>query len=410
MVKRSKHWSRTGLPVLAVSAMLLAGCGTPDTKFNGTSIVGLYDSVGQKHAAFAQDARAQPKAARGTAAETTAPVKVFILMGQSNMLGLGDVGPVGKRRSLEYAVKKKRRYQFLVGKSGQWIVNKHVRLVDLLPGRVENQENQITFMNQIHDGRRPRGMIVPYDQWLSIQGHRYIGPEFGIAHELLKVIHGPILLLKTCNGNRSIGWDLLPPRSKGYVFADKQGRVWQYAAYGQSPMKWIKGAPKNKRQKVNWYAGKEYDMDVANAKYVLANLDKFYPGAKRYQIVGFFFWQGDKDRYDTGLAKHYEENLSHFIHHVRKDFHVPKAPFVQATLGQDVKHVTKGNDKLILDAQLAVANPVRHPRFKGNVATVYSHPLSKGGASNSHYNGNAQTYMDVGLAMGKAMDKLLGNK
>ena len=45
--------------------------------------------------------------------------------------------------------------------------------------------------------------------------------------------------------------------------------------------------------------------------------------------------------------------------------------------------------------------------FKDNVITVYTHPHSQGGASNSHYNNNAQTYMDVGLAMGEAMMKLL---
>ena len=69
---------------------------------------------------------------------------------------------------------------------------------------------------------------------------------------------------------------------------------------------------------------------------------------------------------------------------------------------------SKGKKKLILEAQLAVDGDAgKYPKFKGNVATVYTHPLSQGGASNSHYNGNAQTYMDVGLAMGKAMVRLL---
>ena len=61
-----------------------------------------------------------------------------------------------------------------------------------------------------------------------------------------------------------------------------------------------------------------------------------------------------------------------------------------------------------MDAQLAVdGNSGKYAEFKGNVATVYTHPLSQGGASNSHYNGNAQTYMDVGLGMGKAMVELM---
>lgn len=63
---------------------------------------------------------------------------------------------------------------------------------------------------------------------------------------------------------------------------------------------------------------------------------------------------------------------------------------------------------MILKAQLSVDGMVgKYPEFKANVSTVYTHPLSQGGASNSHYNGNAQTYMDIGLAMGEAMIKLL---
>jgi len=38
-----------------------------------------------------------------------------------------------------------------------------------------------------------------------------------------------------------------------------------------------------------------------------------------------------------------------------------------------------------------------------------THPLSKGGSSSGHYNGNAETYMDVGTAMGRSMaDLFLG--
>jgi hypothetical protein len=44
------------------------------------------------------------------------------------------------------------------------------------------------------------------------------------------------------------------------------------------------------------------------------------------------------------------------------------------------------------------------------VATVYSNPLSLGGSGNSHYGGNAETYMNVGEAMGQAMVDLLKGK
>lgn len=38
---------------------------------------------------------------------------------------------------------------------------------------------------------------------------------------------------------------------------------------------------------------KENDDDTSYAKKVLAELDKYYPGATGYEVAGFFFWQGD---------------------------------------------------------------------------------------------------------------------
>jgi len=65
------------------------------------------------------------------------------------------------------------------------------------------------------------------------------------------------------------------------------------------------------------------------------------------------------------------------------------------------------------DAMFAVdGRSGKYPEFKGNVASVYSHPRSKGGHSGGHsgghYSGNAETYMNVGEAMGRAMVELLG--
>ena len=92
---------------------------------------------------------------------------------------------------------------------------------------------------------------------------------------------------------------------------------------------------------------------------------------------------------------------------MRKDFDAPKAKFVIASLGQTKRGAT-GNEGKILDAMFAGdGGSGKYPKFKGNVATVYSHPLSKGGASNGHYGGNAETYMNIGEAMGEAMAELL---
>ena len=110
-----------------------------------------------------------------------------------------------------------------------------------------------------------------------------------------------------------------------------------------------------------------------------------------------------------GLASHYEQNLANFIKTVRKTFNAKDdAPFVTASLGQTVKGDHTSGGGRILDAMLAVdGNSGKYPEFKGNVAAVYTHPLSMGSSSGAHYGKNAETYMNVGQAMGSAMATLL---
>jgi hypothetical protein len=106
----------------------------------------------------------------------------------------------------------------------------------------------------------------------------------------------------------------------------------------------------------------------------------------------------------------YERNLVRLIQQLRNEFQAPKSKFVLATLGQTSIDDAKDNDKLLIDAMLAVdGSAKKYPDFVGNVSCIYSHPLSKGGSSNGHYNGNAETYMNIGEAMGKAMLELKSN-
>ena len=345
----------------------------------------------------------KPDQSEAKPADSSKPVKVFILLGQSNMLGMGKIK--GGDGSLEYAVKEKKKYPYLVDESGNWVERKDVRYVRVMPGR-------------------SGGMQVFNNEWITVAKCKTIGPEFGIAHYVGDAIEEPVLLLKSCIGNRSLGWDLLPPGSERFIaeVTEKDGKTVKkvFAGYKDRPDSWLMDPNKgiatepppwlDKNGKpIEWYAGKQYDDDVANAKKVLSELDKYFPGAKGYEIVGFFFWQGDKDRYNAVHAARYEQNLVRLIKQLRKDFNAPNAKFVLATLGQTKKGDKSNiNEANILEAQLAVdGNSGKYPEFKGNVATVYAHPLSHGGASNNHYNGNAETYMDIGEAMGKAMVELL---
>src|SRR6187401_2126806 len=69
----------------------------------------------------------------GKPADMAKPVQVFILLGQSNMVGLGKVG--GPDGSLEFAVKEKKMYPYLVDTAGEWGERKDVRFARGMSGR-----------------------------------------------------------------------------------------------------------------------------------------------------------------------------------------------------------------------------------------------------------------------------------
>ena len=320
----------------------------------------------------------------GKPADMTKPVKVFIVMGQSNTLEMGKV--TGDADGcLEKAVKGENLYGFLTDAEGKWTVRQDVRNVSVM--------------------QKGLSMNVYRNDWLTVSNK--IGIEIGLGHQLGNAINEPVMVLKSSIGNRGLGWDLLPPGSKSFEYTDpKDGKTYVYAGYKESPNRWEKGSTP---VPIGWYAGKQWDDDVANAKSVLADINKYYPDAKGYEVAGFFWWQGEKDCGDAALSAQYEKNLVHLIKTLRTEFDAPNAKFVLATLGEATKGMTD-NTGIVLNAHLAVDGEAgKYPEFKGNVATVYSHPMAQGGSGNGHYGGHAKVYMDVGLAMGEAMTKLLKN-
>jgi len=342
----------------------------------------------------------------GKSADESKPIQVYILLGQSNMLGFGRVGPVDKLGTLENVIKNKGKYAYLVGEAGQWSERKDVRYTHVMDKRGAG----LTEFDVFSDMK---------NQWLKVEGN--FGPELGFGHVMGQFHDEPVLLLKACIGNRSLGWDLLPPGSERYQF---DGKI--HAGYKDNPDSWVEGEPK---KEVNWYAGRQYDADINHAKNVLKNLDKYYPrlglakdpkqeienlaamealkeeiaekenfarrarftqeGLKKfqaelkglkqklsameirsqgYQIAGFVFWQGHKDQ-NPAHASRYEQNLVQLIKSLRADFHAPNAKFVLATIafgGELTGHALE-----ICKAQLAVDGDAgKYPEFHLNVKAV----------------------------------------
>ena len=175
------------------------------------------------------------------------PVQVYILLGQSNMLGFGKISGPDKPGTLEHATKNEQLYGYLVDDDGNWTERMDVRNVRVM-------------------GSGTGGMKVLKNEWMTISG-RAIGPEIGIGHHLGHAIDAPVLILKSCIGNRALGWDLLPPGSEGFEFTDSKGVTWVHPGYKGTPERWQKGT---EPKKIKWYAGMQYDGDIARAKQVLA--------------------------------------------------------------------------------------------------------------------------------------------
>ena len=228
-----------------------------------------------------------------------------------------------------------------------------------------------------------------------LPGNGTIGPELQFGHTMGYTHDEQVLVIKTSNGNRSLGWDYRPP-SLPYHPEIPGSDEWE---------------------------GKNYRLMMQGVNSTLANIDTILGDAYQgqgYEIAGFGWFQGEKDSHDQTHTDEYEINLVALINDIRSEehgfkdanrFNVPDLPVVIATIGLDGYDMS-GNYLKIQEAQMAVSDPNKYPEFAGNVMsldtrgywrTVAESPANQG----YHYNRNAETFMLVGDAMGRGMFELL---
>jgi len=376
------------------------------------------------------------------------PVKVFILSGQSNMVGFGRTDGSGPG-TLETTVKVGKRFTNLVDRDGNWIANRNV----MYRGVISDIGN---------------GPLSPF-----VAGGSF-GPELGFGQVMDYCFEEPVLLIKSSIGNRSLSWDCLPPGSKRFDHSDG----YTYAGYGESPGRWpTSEAPKP----IWWYAGKQYDdfflheadmgpqawasatdylesfqvkhkgvVYVSKAKHtssagtepgtgadwssfwstysvfnvtdVLDNFATEYPqwADQGFEIAGFVWWQGHKDQGEPAASR-YESNLVNLIKSVRRYYGTrypgriaQDAPFVLATIAFEGWNLAR-DGLTVAEGQLAVSGETgKHAEFAGNVKTIEARGYWRDASVSPknqgfHYNHNAETYLLVGDALGRAMAELLMN-
>ena len=310
---------------------------------------------------------------------TNKPVKVFILMGQSNMVGIGDV-PGTDPGTLDTITKREGKFPNLLTAANAWTTR-----------------NDVTY----------KGVITATAAGPLTAGQgsdaATLGPELGFGHVMGHYYNEPVLLIKASDGNRSLGWDYLPPGSPRHT-----NGTTVYAGYGETPASWnINTASPTP---VAWYAGKQFDDCVTAATNVLKNFKTLYTNyaAQGYVIAGFVWWQGHKDSQDAYYASRYERNLTNLIAKLRIKFNAPNAPFILGGIGFYGWSMS-GNYLTVCNAQLAMNNNVKYPQFAGNVKAIETRGYWRTAAESPdstqdyHYYKNAETYMLVGDALGRGM-------
>jgi len=155
--------------------------------------------------------------------------------------------------------------------------------------------------------------------------------------------------------------------------------------------------------------GQEYLELVDGVKSALARLDRVYPGyaGQKAELTGLFWFQGIKDSQSEAMSADYQKHLPNLIRDLRNDLNAPNLPVVVAALGIGGESM-RPLVRRVFDAQMAIGAPAKHPDLPANTASVDTRPFfhtgkqSFGGRAQCYF-GNAQSFLEIGEAMGKAM-------
>ena len=205
------------------------------------------------------------------------------------------------------------------------------------------------YINSIADNNRRSGKLA-----IGYGGNdAKIGPEYGFGLSLAQKIDGPILLIKTSWGGKSLNYDFRPPSAGPYELNDKEK---------------AKGNP----DEIQKNAGQFYRLMNESIHRVLDNLPENHPAydpTAGYEISGFVWFQGFNDQFDPAFRANYKDNMVAFIKDIRREYKTPQMPFVIGVLGtgQTKENVDKN------EVSVAQREAAATPEFKGNVVAVESY-------------------------------------
>lgn len=297
------------------------------------------------------------------ASATDKPLRVYILVGQSNMEGHARV------RVLDYLGDDPQTAPLLSeirnsDGSHRLIKDTWISFQTGLRGRIDG-ENREVF------GQLTTGYGSQANRDYEQPGEK-IGPELAFGITLQKELNEPILIIKTAWGGQSLHTNFRSPSSGPYVPSKDD------IARG-------KFETEEQKEKLRKTTGARYRQMNDHVQFVLNDIKRVcpdYDSKSGYELAGFVWFQGFNDMVGRNVyplvkpgstvprfAK-YTEWFANFIRDTRQDLSAPDMPFIIGVMGVSGADANEGNLEF-RSSQVAVAEI---PEFHGNVVAVPTSP------------------------------------
>lgn len=288
-----------------------------------------------------------------------APLRIYILVGQSNMQGHAKVATFDH---VGMDTKTAAIHREMIGDDGA-------------PRTCEN-----VWISSIgHNGKEDERHGPLTADYGAAGGGPKIGPEYTFGIFMQKHVQQPILIIKTAWGGKSLNTDFRPPSAGPYEFNQQQLDNFKKQGKDVAKLKADRDAA----------TGRYYRLMINHVKHVLGDIKRVYPdydAQAGYELAGLVWFQGWNDMVDRGTYPNrsepggygqYSEVLGHFIRDVRAELSAPELPFVIGVMGVNGPIDQYGPDQqryagVHREFRNAMAAPASLPEFKGNVTAVFT--------------------------------------
>lgn len=280
------------------------------------------------------------------------PLKVFVLVGQSNMEGhakLSTIPHIGMDPNGKAMMSE------ILGDDGT-------------PNVIDDVWISYLSTKGVKSGQLTTGFGADENK---------IGPELTFGIYMQKRLKQPILIIKTAWGGKSINTDFRPPSAGDYPF--DQQTLYRLKEQGKN----IDAIQREKKEATGFY----YRQTINHVKSVLQDIKSVYPDydtAIGYELSGIVWFQGWNDMVDRatypardqpGGYDAYSSVLTNFIRDIRQELSAPDCPFVIGVMGAGgpVAKYTKEQQRyseIHQNFRDAMAAPATQAEFKNQVIAV----------------------------------------